>query len=835
VVRVDGLRARAVAVPRHARAAGAARIADIRASVSGVLARHPRVTRVTWHPLRGAPGRVAAGRRWLAGAPARRDPDAHARRYLDDAWYVERHPEAAADAWRHYLDVGVAAGHAPNPVFDVEGYRFDHPDVALHGGDVLRHWVLVGRLAGATPHPLFDPAWYRATHRDIGRIDPFLHYLRQGRREGRRPSDAVDAGIDIALATTAFPVTDGEASEVTVIVPVYGRYMMTARCLYALATRTPVSLGARVVVADDDPTRPMRPLLAAIEGLVVHANPRNLGFLRSCAAAVATTQGPWVVLLNNDTVVRAGWLEALLAAGAPSDVAMVGGRLIGPDGRLQEAGVIMERDAYGTPYGRGDDPQRPWYRFVRDVDCVSGACLLIRRAAWDAVGGFDDDFAPAYFEEYDLAFALRAAGWRVRYQPAAVIGHLGSASHGITERDRATARHRAFFRLKWRTTLARQYPRPAPAFLARERPHAGGVVLVADDAVPEHDRHAGGLWMWQWLRLLHDADLKVVFLPRDGVDRQPYADDLRQAGIEVLAPGVDLDAWLDANGRYLDAVLLARPLVADRMLPAVRRWTRARVVYFTHDLHWLREQRRSEVTGDERARRDSAYLREIERRLFRSVDVVLTPGEHEVRHIRDDAPAADVRVLPPFAATGGSPGGAGPALVDRDVVLFVGGFAHLPNVDAATHLVRDVMPLVWREVPEARVRIVGDAPPPEVRALAGAQVAVTGWVPDLDTELGQARLTLSPLRFGSGVKGKVVTSLAAGVPVVTTPIGDEGLGLMDGTEALIGEGPDDLARAVVRLFREAGLAERLADGGRAYVDARLSADRTRSVLLDALR
>jgi glycosyltransferase involved in cell wall biosynthesis len=335
--------------------------------------------------------------------------------------------------------------------------------------------------------------------------------------------------------------------------------------------------------------------------------------------------------------------------------------------------------------------------------------------------------------------------------------------------------------------------------------------------------------------MLHEADVKIVFLPRDGVDRTPYADGLRQVGIEVLAPGVGPDTWLDEHGRHLDAVLLARPLVADRLLPSVRRWTRARVVYFTHDLHWLREQRRFKVTGDERARLDSRYLREIETRLFRSVDVVLTPSEHEVAEVRRDAPEADVRVLPPVAdgAAATLPADTLP-LSERTGVLFIGGFAHLPNVDAAIRLVRDVMPEVWREVPEARVRIVGDAPPPEVRALASERVEVTGWLADLGPALATARATVSPLRFGAGVKGKVVTSLAAGVPVVTTSIGNEGLDLRDGEDALIADTPEGLARAVIRLFREPDLAERLSEAGRAFARDRLSPDRSLAVLLESL-
>jgi len=809
----------------------------LRDAAADVVQTHGTVAAVAWHGPRAIERRTRSAVAWARGWPGRRDPDREARRYLDAPWYAEQHPEAGSpsgDPWQHYVAVGVAAGFAPNPVFHVAGYRYDNPDVDAHGGDPLRHWVLTGRARGASPHPLFDVAWYRAQHPDMGRMDPYLHYLLHGRAERRATCAAVEEGVD--LAETVMRLPDPVEEIVSIIVPAYGRFALTYRGLHALALRTPGRLGARVHLVDDDPRHPLTPLLGEVAGLRIIVNPENLGFLRSCNRAVANVPGTFVVLLNNDAVVQDGWLDALLkTAGEHPETAMVGGRLLGGDGRLQEAGVTMYRDGLGSPYGRGDDPERPQFRFAREVDCVSGACLLIRRGAWEAVGGFDEQFAPAYFEEYDLAFALRAAGWSVRYQPDSRIVHAGSASYGIAARDRQTARNREHFRLKWADELARQEPGPHAEFLARERPHPLGSVLVIDDRVPERDRHAGGLWIAQWLELLRDAGMKVIFAPDDGRERQPYADQLRQAGIEVLAPGIDLDAWLDDNGRFLDRVVLARPLVADRRLPAVRRWTSARVLYFTHDLHWLREERRYVITGDPRAAVDSRYLREIESRIFRQVDGILTPSTDEVPLIRAVSPHVPIWVLTPFAdAETILVSGDAPALAQRRAIMFIGGFAHLPNVDAALRLVRDVMPAVWRHVPDAQVLIVGDDPPPEVRALATDRVQVTGHLPSLEAVFGRVRMTVSPMRFGSGVKGKIITSLGAGVPVVTTSIGNEGLDLKDGVEALLGETAEQLAAQVVRLFQEPGLADSLAAAGRRFLQDRFSVERTRDTLLEAL-
>lgn len=826
-----------LSVPVRGRARRARRAAPVHARALGarITARAPIIADLTWRPARRLRGWVRDRPRALRAWRVRRDPHRHARRYLDAPWYLSRLPEPpppGTDPYHHYRTVGVALGLAPNPVFDVEVYRYDHPDVADHGGDPLLHWVLAGREAGATPHPLFDPAWYRRAHA-IGGADPYLHYLLSGRAAGLAPCAALDAGEDPAAGyPIVLPRDDPET--VTIVIPAYRSAAMTLRCLAAVARRTPASPGVRVLLADDDPTRPLGPILASrVEGLDLRVNPVNLGFLRSCNAAAGDARGEHLVLLNNDTVVLDGWLDALLApVAADPAVAMVGGRLLNTDGSLQEAGVIMYRDGWGVPYGRDDDPERPQYRFVRRVDAVTGACFLVRRSAFEAVGRFNDDLAPAFFEEYDLAYALRARGWDTVYAPGCRVLHAGSATYGSETRDRQSTRNHATFAARWADLLATAREGPADELLARERPRRGGVVLVVDDRVPEHDRHAGSLFVRQQLDLLVEADCRVVYVPYDGVLRQPHAAAMEAAGMEVLAPGVDLEAWLEEHGRHVDRVLIARPHIAERWLPSIRRrCPRARVAYFTHDLHHLREQRRHAATGEPDALAEARRLEVQETAVLRAVDAILTPSEAELAPIAALAPGVPAWALPPFAAETPL---AGPPLAERRDVMFLGGYEHLPNVDAARLLATDIMPRVWAAVPDARLLLVGADPPPAVLALAGERVEVTGFVPDLATCYARARLTLSPLRYGAGLKGKIVSSLEAGVPVVTTAMGNEGLGLRDGVEALLAETPADLAAAAVRLLADPDLATALADAGRAFVLGRLSRERARATLHAAL-
>ena len=181
-------------------------------------------------------------------------------------------------------------------------------------------------------------------------------------------------------------------------------------------------------------------------------------------------------------------------------------------------------------------------------------------------------------------------------------------------------------------------------------------------------------------------------------------------------------------------------------------------------VHFLREQRKAEQQGDTLAISDS--FRHIELGLAGATDVtlVVSPDEGKVINDLTGAQTAVVPLANPILADVPGPG-------RREGVVFVGGFEHDPNVDAARYLARTIMPLVWRRRPDVTLTIVGGAAPPEVRELAGPNVVIAGWVSDLDPVMNSARVSAAPVRYGAGVKGKVAQALASGVPVVTTAVG----------------------------------------------------------------
>ncbi len=729
-------------------------------------------------------------------------------------------------ALEHYLATG--GGDAPNTVFDPRAYLVEYPEAASHPGGPLLHYIELGETQGLAPHPLFDPRYYAARHADAAELGSFGHYLRFGRAAGHAGSALMEElGTPSLPHRLAFPFS--ETPDVSIIIPTYGHLFETIQCLAAVMARTG-GVAHEVIVADDRPHAPIAPVLSA-DGLVLQINDNNLGFLRCCNAAARRARGRLIVFLNNDTVVGPDWLRPMIAvADADPRVGMVGCKLLNPDGTIQEAGGIIHSNGWGFPYGAGDDPHRGAYDFARHVDVVTGACFLVRRDLFERLGGFDDRYAPAFYEEFDLATALRDAGYHVVYQPESVVVHHGSASYGREIRDRQSKRNHAKFCAKWRTLLARQPVEGNPIFLVRERPSPRGVILVIDDKVPEYDKHAGAVTLFQYLCLCVELGLKVIFHPQDAQPLQPYTSELQRRGIEIVHAPDTLAEWLEENGRHVDFIWTARPYVTFPILDLIKRTTGAPILYYTHDLHYLREMRRFELDGNTWAREESERLRPMELGIFASVDWVMTPSSEEAKIIALEVPEARVVVVPPYLFDDASIDPRQLDFTGRRDVLFVGGFDHTPNVDAALWLVRDIMPLVWERAPDTCAMIVGNAPPAEVRALAGDRVLVTGFVPTIDPYFARARASVSPLRYGAGVKGKIVSALQAGVPVVTTGCGNEGIQLQHGVEALVGETEQEIADAILRLLDDPVLCRDMALAGAAVVRDRFSATRARRIL-----
>jgi len=592
------------------------------------------------------------------------------------------------------------------------------------------------------------------------------------------------AAVDRALARPPLALPTSPAPLVSIIVPAYGQVPATLRCLEAIAasaTTTPFE----VIVAEDASGDADVALYEAVQGLRLQRNDRNLGFLHNCNEAALLARGRYLLFLNNDTEPRPGFLDALVRLmEARPDAGLVGAKLLFPDGRLQEAGGIIWGDGTGWNWGRGDDPGRPQYNAVRQTDYVSGAAILVPRDLFEALGGFDPRFAPAYYEDVDFAFRIRARGRAVLFQPASLVVHHEGLSHGtdVTQGVKAAQeRNRHVLLATWPRLLAAEHAPPGHPDLLRARHHGRGrrTILVIDHYVPEPDRDAGSRSALAILEALVAAGWLVVFWPQNRA-HNGYTARLESMGIEVLDNrlGEGFTGWIERHGPWLDHVLVLRPTVAVEFASDLLRFTRARLSFYGVDIHHVRMRRQAALLGDEALAAEAEAMAVLEQRLWGLFDILVYPSEAEAASIRAARPWLNVHGIVPFSFDRFTARDVPPP---EPVILFVAGFAHPPNIDAAQWLVADILPRVRRERPEARLVLAGSHPTPAVQALAGPLVTVTGNLSDADlaAQYASARVAAVPLRAGAGVKGKVVEALAEGLPLVTTPVGAEGIPELD--------------------------------------------------------
>jgi glycosyltransferase involved in cell wall biosynthesis len=351
----------------------------------------------------------------------------------------------------------------------------------------------------------------------------------------------------------------------------------------------------------------------------------------------------------------------------------------------------------------------------------------------------------------------------------------------------------------------------APAGLPAPRagPFRHGAVLVLDAHTPRLTQDAASLATVELLGAVAELGYQPRFAAVEGAPYLPeHTEALRRRGVLTLHPPdqPSLARYLAAGAADIAAVIVVRHGVARRWLPRLRRLLPGRPILFLDaDLHYLRERRRAELAGSRVLKLAAGMTRRQELAVVAAADATIVHSSVEAALIEADAPGARLAVWvwpvepkptpAPFAA--------------RQGLLFLGGYRHPPNLDGARWLVESVLPLLRPRLPGLGVRLVGSNAGAAIGALAEADVTVVGAVADLAPEFSRARVFVAPLRYGAGLKGKVLEAAAYGVPMVLTSVAAEGTGFEPDRHVLIADGAPAFAEAILRLHEDAALWSRL--------------------------
>lgn len=631
-------------------------------------------------------------------------------------------------------------------------------------------------------------------------------------------------------------VPQWENPQVSIIIPVYNQFAYTYYCVQSILKNSG-DITYEILIANDCSTDLTTQINQIIPGVKCITTEKNVRFVLNCNNAAKHAKGKYVLFLNNDTQVMENWLEPLVTLiESAEDIGMVGSKLIYPDGRLQEAGGILWKDGSAWNFGNRQNPQLPEFNYVKQVDYISGAAIMTYRSLWEEIGGFDELFVPAYCDDSDLAMTLRKKGYRVMYQPKSVVVHFEGVSNGTDtssgQKHYQIENNKKLF-AKWSEEFEKHPESGQNVFQARDCSFYKPTLLMIDHFVPTFDKDAGSRTVYQYLKLFVKAGFNVKFFGDNFQNDEPYTTALQQMGVEVLyGPyyAENWQKWIQENAEHIDYVFLNRPHIAPKYLDFIRKNTKARIIYYGHDLAFLREMREYQVTGDAEHKAASKDWKAQELKLMRSADMAYYPSYVEVDEIHAIDPSIKVKAIPAYLFE--NVNWEGYDFDNRRDIMFIGGFGHRPNVDAVKWLAKEIYPELQKLLPDVKIHILGSNAPKEVLDLASENFVIEGFV--TDEQLAQfyknCRISLVPLRYGAGIKGKVVEAMRYGTPVVTTTTGAEGI--PDAEKAMVIE--DDakqLAQKLALLYADRERLTEMSKSCVAYVQSNYSFENAVKVIV----
>lgn len=638
-----------------------------------------------------------------------------------------------------------------------------------------------------------------------------------------RALEILEGGHDnVTLESLSFPKV--ENPDVSIVIPAHNKVELTYYALAALLLTRDKST-FEVIVVDDASTDETTELEKIVSGIKVVRNQEPQRFIRACNAGVEASSGKFVVLLNNDTEPVSGWLDALVDAFERfPNLGLAGSKLLYPNGELQDAGGIIWGTGNPWNYGNRQNPWDPRYSYARRADYLSGAAMMTTREIWNKVGGLSSYLEPMYFEDTDFAFKVRDAGYETWFVPSSIVYHFEGMTSG-TDTSSGFKRYqevnRPKFKRQWASAYASHGTEGNAPDLEKDRGIVGRVLFI-DYTTPMPDRDAGSYAAIQEMKLVQSLGYKVTFLPQNMANMGAYTEALQKDGIEVItAPFyMSVDDFIYARGGEFDAVYITRYYVGEATIPKIRQVApNTRIILNNADLHFLRELRAGMAQNDAERIQEARRVRESELSVMRTADVVLSYNDVEHSVIQSHTDGAVKVMKCPWVVD--LPDTV-PGFKERQGMSFLGGFKHHPNEEAVRWFIENVMPGVEARIPGFVFSIYGSRMPDEIKKMASDTIDPAGFVSEVSDSYDQHRVFVAPLLSGAGIKGKVISALAHGIPCVLSPVAAEGIGLRSGYDCIIANTPQEWVDAVALLNEDTELWENVSQNARTLVRDKFS-------------
>lgn len=557
-------------------------------------------------------------------------------------------------------------------------------------------------------------------------------------------------------------------------------------------------------------------------------------FLMNYNRAVKFSKGKYILFLRDNTRVHKDWLDSLIRLiESNKKIGMVGSKIIYPNGTLEEAGGIVWNNGEFLNLGKGNDIDLSEYDYVREVDYLSLKSIIIKKSFWKRFGGFNEKILSINYNEIDFAFKIRKNGYKVMYQPKSIVEYcIGNKNITFISKINEETSKKIFVE-KWKNELKYQFKK-GNIFMAKDRCFNKKRIFVIDRYVPNFDKDAGSRCSFMYLNIFQEIGFQVTFLPSDLKKREPYTSILQQKGIEVLYGNKfdknSLEKWIKNKLKYFKYIYLQRPDISIKYIDLIKKYNSNKIIYFAHDLHYIRLSRKYNITHEIKFYFRSKKFQKIEMEIFSKVDVIYVVGNYEYKILKEQLKNKIIRNIPLYFYENHFKN-IEKNFSKRKDLIFVGGM-HDTNRDAVMWFSKEVYPIIIKKYPNIVWHIVTNKID-YIKNLESKNVKIEINLSDekLHSLYQKCRLAIAPLRFGAGVKGKVVEAAYNQIPMVTTPIGAEGIDNSVGS-FIIANTSEKMAEIISNLYADFKKLKKMSDSGKILIDKYFSKVIAKKIILN---
>ena len=647
----------------------------------------------------------------------------------------------------------------------------------------------------------------REWNKTVSHLCNLVHsYEKQGFDSNKTPEI-----IDNLSALISHSGNDANSASVTIVIPAYNNFVEVAALIESIASFAS-STNYSIIIADDASPDFNFSAFGVLPGVRVIRNATNCGYIDNVNRAAMGISTTYLLTLNQDVVVCPGWLDEMVAEmERDSRNAIVGPRILGPELKIFEAGALIFQEANAMHRGRRSAPDTPRFAYSREVDYVSGCALLIRTEVWHRLGGLDEQYKPAYYDDVDLCLRVHALGLRVRYAPLSCIIHFEGTSMGKDVADQNSLKS---YQLINQAKIAAVHNSVLSKHTAMQNSNQldshfsnGTKVVCVFDTMPHPNRDGGSVDFELIVQYLISLDYQVAAVFARKISPQD--------SLSWRANGVLCEELGSTYGKQLvaeaDIIFSFGTMVGIRL--AKENLSGKKWIHHTSDIATRRLQAMNATFKDQQhvsaeasrwflgMPRDEKQMWAIEKPTLENPSTTLFVTEHDLQYAQDNEAVGNFVHFP--ILKGGPDTNDVPAPLTQMTVGFVGSFLHSPNSDAVEYFLRDLWPSIYKQVPTSRFLIWGSGIKPNQRTdWSGVPgVEIRGWFATWEEVVAQTRILVSPLRFGAGMKHKVVSTLIYGRPVVGTCTSFEGFEVSHLSNKVMTDDPQLLIKSTVEILQ----------------------------------